>query len=233
MPYIYIDSSKRINKKNTKWNDFYITFNEWIIIKKYIKLLSIIIPKTVYLVNANNNTFIIKFADNTIINVNIAINNYDTNTLAIMIKSLIQYGNFDIVFDENKFEYTLWANQNFTLTFTSDFYRLFNYENELYTSNNNILKSNNINFNSPMMLKIDIKNIENTYISDNNLNCNFILGFFCERFGLFSYTISQYEQTNPVYKEYKINTFNIWIYDENNKLIDLNNNDYYMIFEFN
>ena len=80
MGYIFIDSSKRIAKLNSNWNNIYINFNDNVIINKYLKLVNAIIPKTIYLINSTNNTFKINFNDNTSINITIPINNYDSIT---------------------------------------------------------------------------------------------------------------------------------------------------------
>ena len=168
MGYIFIDSSKRINKENTNSNNIYISFNDNVVITKYIKLLNAIIPKTIYLINSSNNTFKISFTDGNIINVIIPINNYDTDTLATTLKNLINYSNFDIVFDSNKYIYIMNASLNFTITFTSNLYKLFGMQNTIYFSNGNQLKTNIINFNIPMIINIDIVNIESSFIWNNN-----------------------------------------------------------------
>lgn len=204
MPYIFIDSSKRIAKNSTNSNNIHILFNNKVIIKEYIKLINATIPKTIYLINENNNTFKIIFNDNNIINVIIPINNYDTNTLAATIKTLINYWNFNIVFDDTKFIYTLSANQNFSLEFTSEIYKIFGMNNSIYVSNNNILNTNTVNFNNPLYINIDITNIESSFISAWNLNTNFIIPFITERYGIYSYySNNTYEQINKVSKEYE------------------------------
>ena len=105
MPYIFIDSNKRVAKNSTNSNNIHILFNNKVIIKEYIKLINATITKTIYLINESNNTFKIIFNDNNIINVNIPINNYDTNTLATTIKNLINYSNFNMLFDETRYIY--------------------------------------------------------------------------------------------------------------------------------
>ena len=73
--YLYIDWSK-LKKQNTKWTNFIIDLNKTIKIKKYIKLLSCIIPKTIYLINETNNIFKITFNDNWQYTIIIPTNNY-------------------------------------------------------------------------------------------------------------------------------------------------------------
>ena len=80
MGYIFINSENRISKENTNSNNIHILFNNNITINKYIKLLCAVIPKTIYLINNNNNTFKITFQDSSIYNITIPINNYDPNT---------------------------------------------------------------------------------------------------------------------------------------------------------
>ena len=80
MGYIFINSENRISKENTNSNNIHILFNNNITIKKYIKLLCVVIPKTIYLINNTNNTLKITFQDSTIYNITIPINNYDPNT---------------------------------------------------------------------------------------------------------------------------------------------------------
>lgn len=233
MPYIFIDWSKRINKQNTNSNDFYISFNSQLRIKNYIKLLYLLIPKTVYLINSKNNTFNIIFNDNTVKNITIPINNYDTDTLATTIKNLINYSSFNMVLNDD-FTYTLSASQNFIINFNSNLNILFNLEkNKDYNSVWNVFKTNIINFNYPLFINLNFVDFEtwNFYKSDNSTT-SFIIPFNIERFGLMNYNKNIYEQINYFWKEYNLNTFHIRLLDENNDLIDLNNSDFQILLEF-
>ena len=231
--YIFVDSSKRLNKLNSNSNNFIISFNSQININNYIKLLSVVIPKTCYLINTKNNTFVITFNDNTTFNISLPINNYDYETLSITIKNLINYANFNMVFDDKTYCYLFTANQNFTIIFNSNINILFNMlKNINYVSNSNTLKTNIINFNFPLFLNIDLVNIESTFFNSDNSNANFIIPFNVERFGLLNYNNNLFNQINYVNKQYNLNNLHIRLLDENNELIDLNNCDFQMIFEF-
>ena len=82
------------------------------------------------------------------------------------------------------------------------------------------------------ILNIDIVNIESSFISSNNLNSNFLLPFNVERFGIYTYYNNQFEQINYVSKQYKLNHFNIKLYDNDSDLINLENQDYFLLFEY-
>ena len=114
-----------------------------------------------------------------------------------------------MTFDENKYIYNMSCNQNFNIEYTSQLYKLFGHQNIIYFSNANQLNTGIINFNIPMIINIDIVNIESSFISSNNLNSNFLLPFNVERFGIYTYYNNQYEQINYVSKRYKLNHFNI------------------------
>lgn len=231
--YIFVDSSKRLNKSNSNSNDFIISFNSPIKINKYIKLLSAVIPKTCYLIHSKNNTFNIVFNDLTNLNITIPVNNYDTDSLALTIKNLVNYANFNMVFDSNNFTYLFSANQNFTIQFNSNLNYLFNMiKNVNYPSIWNQLKTNIINFNYPLFINIDFVDIETTYYNSNNWNWNFIIPFNIERFGLLNYNNNLYEQINYVNKSYELYCLHIRILDEYNELIDFNNIDFQLILEF-
>lgn len=81
MGYINIDLKYRNDYYNTNSNNFTINLNNKIYIRKSIRLLSLIIPKTIYLINWTNNKFKIWFDDGTIKNIIIPFNNYDVDTL--------------------------------------------------------------------------------------------------------------------------------------------------------
>ena len=232
--YLYIDSSKRINKENTKSTDFTLNLNKTIKIKKYIKLLSCIIPKTIYLINETNNIFKITFNDNSQYTIIIPTNNYTPDELSLYIKNSVNYSNFNCVFDTNKFIFTFWANQNFTLNFTiSEFPFLFSLSKLTYLSNNNVFNTNIINFNNPIQLFININEIDGSYIWNNNINSNFIVNFNIERMGVLSYFSNiNYEQINYIEKEYWLNSLKIQILDKDNNIIDINNWDIYLILEY-
>lgn len=168
MGYIFIESQKRVSKENTNSNNIHIVFNSNIHIKEYIKILNLVIPKTCYLINNNNNKLKITFSDTTIKNISIPINNYDTSTLWTTIKNLVNYSNFDIVFDDNKYIYTFWANQSFQIEFPNKLYKILGMNQETYISANNIIYWGIINFNIPMYINIDISNIESSYITTSN-----------------------------------------------------------------
>ena len=70
------------------------------------------------------------------------------------------------------------------------------------------------------------------YINSDNSNANFIIPFNVERFGLLNYNNNLFNQINYVNKQYNLNNLHIRLLDENNELIDLNNCDFQMIFEF-
>ena len=137
-----------------------------------------------------------------------------------------------MVFDENKYIYNMSSNQNFNIEYTSQLYKLFGQQNIIYFSNANQLNSGIINFNIPMIINIDIVNIESSFISSNNLNSNFLLPFTVERFGIYSYYNNQFDQINYVSKQYKLNHFNIKLYDNDGDLINLENQDYFLLFEY-
>ncbi len=79
--------------------------------------MSLIIPKTIYLINWTNNKFKISFDDGSIKIIEITINNYDVDTLATTIKNLVNYWTFDIQIDNSKFKYVLSWSQNFSIEF--------------------------------------------------------------------------------------------------------------------
>jgi len=232
--YLYIDSSKRSNHENTQSTNFNLNLNKTITITKYIKLLSCIIPKTIYLINEKNNNFKIKFNDNTEFNILIPINNYTPEELALYIKNIVNYSNFNVVYDTNKFIFTFSANQNFILNFTlSEFCYLFNLSKLTYLWNNNLFNTKIINFNNPIQFFININEIDGTFISNNNIISNFIVNFNVERMGVLSYFSNiNYEQINYVDKTYNLNSLKVQILDKDNNILDLNNWDIFLILEY-
>jgi len=233
MKYIYINWKDRLNQ-DSDTSEITINFNNQIYIKNEINLLWFTGTKWIYLINEYNNKIKITFSDNTIKNIEIPNNkNYDVDTLATYIKNTVNYAWFNMVFDYDKYIYTLSATQNFTLDLTqSEFYLLLNMKKEIYNSNNNILYWNVVNFLDPLYIFVDIAEIQWTLTASNNINSNFCIGpINSERFGLFWYQYKDYEQSTPVYNK-EIKKLTIRLYDWNGRLLNMNKCNWWMILSY-
>jgi hypothetical protein len=144
-----------------------------------------------------------------------------------------------MIYNNSTYKYDISCNNEVkTLIFDfskSDFYKLLSLEKKKYIINTNSFTSGIVNFNSPQYININFSNITNdVMIGNNNYNSfNFIIP--CSGKTNFS-EIIEYNNINYNVKmkvnDITLNYLDIVITDDNNKIFENNNMDYFLLLQF-
>ena len=235
--YLLINSKYRNDYYNTNSSNFRIYFNKNINIEKYIKLQYFSISRTNYLMTEINNKFKINFSNNQSINILISIGNYSPLQLCEVINLQINNLNgFNLTYNSQIFKLSFNCDIEFNIDFTqSDFYKLLNFEKRIYNSVNNKIVSNIIFFNYPLYLNLVIKNISSsTFLnSDNSRESHFIIN--CGSTYNFGDNIQYKSNENDIkilVDNINITYLDFVLMDDENRIYDSNNIDYYFIIQY-
>lgn len=237
--YIVINSQDKDNKIDTSTN-FVYSFSHPIKIKNYIKLVHMSIPETSYLIQTNkNDKFHIIFADNTNKTITIPQQNYDETTLANIIKTLVNYANFDITVNYDLRKFVLTANMNFTIkndvNYNINDILGLNILQDNISIANTLTCPNIYDFLQPSMLYISIDELKNNKImTKKNLYTSFVVPVFCGKNDV-NFFDANHLYENIIYVDYDItlNYMNIKIYDQDGNLYNNQNSECQLIFIYN
>ena len=228
--YLFLDSRARSYGNSNKFR--YQLQNE-IKINEYISLHLFVMPRSNYLINQNNNTFVINFNNGQIVNVILLQQNYSPSDLVAYINSIVNINNFVCNYNQQTYKITFSANQNFTLDFTgSKFYRLLSLDSKIYSSTNNMFISNVINFNIPYYVNLAFENLTQNNVYNNNnyvQNVSFLIPINTINFSdILTYKDRKYKiKIND-----KISYLDVLLTDDFNQLYDNSNIDWYAVLEF-
>jgi len=232
--YLVINSKYRQNNQSS--TDFTIQLYKPIIIKKYIKLIFSSIPESSYQINENNQKFKIVFSDSTTKQFNVPIGNYNTTSLANIIKTNVNYDSFNIIFDTsiNKFIFSS-ATKDFTIysvPYSINYILGFDM-NKNYSSTLLVLYGANVlNFIEPSMFYICINNLYNpNIITNNNYNISYIVPVTASKDDVNYFNSNVYE--NIIYCEnVKLTNLKIKIITDDGQDYQNQNLDTQYVFEF-
>jgi len=217
--YIVIDSSKE-NALGTSCNFKYLLSEN--VVFKGLKLLYCAIPFSSYLIDWTNDTFSIKFNDNTIKNITITHCDYDTNSLATTINTLVNYSNFTMSFDQWLYKYKISASQNFQIL-NGTINALLGFNDGQISNLNNATAINIVDFLNDTLFYIKINNYYNNLIQDNNFSYTFVIPNTASKYEI-CYYFNNINFNNEIIFDYEQveNSLEICIYDLNNQKFDNN-----------
>ena len=234
--YILINSRLRDSGNPS---NFRIFFEKEIVIKDYLQLSYLVMPRNNYLINNSNNILKINFGNNAPINIYLLNQNYSPVELALFINTQCS-GNpfgFSCNYNSNNYKFIFTANRNFELDFSINLlHRIFSLEKKSYSSTGNQFTTNIINFNYPSYLNLNIQNIPQNVMLNTNQNYlsnNFIIPLNTINFS----SIIEYNNINynikMFCKDLHLNYFDIIITDDYDQYFDNNDANFYAIFEYN
>ena len=233
--YLLVNSRLRDSGLSSNFRMF---FEKQIVIKSYICLNYLVMPRNNYLINNSNNILKINFSNDTTLNINIAMQNYSPVELSNQITTLVNnQNNFVCSYNANNYKFTFQANIPFNIDFSiNNLYRIFSLPQQILNSDdNNKIITNIINFNFPAYLNLNITNIpQNVLINtnQNSLSNNFIIPLSTINFS----SIIEYNNVNynikMFVKDCALNYFDILITTDYDEIYDGNNSDFFAIFEF-
>ena len=233
--YILIDSKYRTNKDDSTSN-FRVYLPDLITITSKLTIKYLYIPRLNYLINSNNNAFIITFDSSHVFNIIFDIRNYTPLELVTYINNNCNYNGFNVIYNTSTYKFEFKANSDFSLNFAiSDFNKLLSLDKQVYTSYNNKFISNIINFNYPQYLNLQISNITNdVMISTNpNISVNFIIPVINSNFGdIITYKNIDYNIDMQL-NNYTLNYLDMRLLDDDNKLFDNNNGNWFCVLCYN
>ena len=237
--YLLIDSQYKSNPNDNN-NNFTIYLHRYINIKSYLQINYLVLPRLNYLINDKNNNFIINFINDASIHsftVLIIKQNYTPDQLCSFLNQFLssQFG-FSCLYNAQNYKILFTANVDFQIDLSqNNLYQIFNMNKQVYSSNNNQLLTNIINFNNNIRwLNLNITNITQNVMQFNNdsLSANFIIPVNSVNYS----QLLQYNKINYDVKMFvnnlNINYLNITLRDNNNDLFE-NCLDYYFILEYN
>ena len=240
--YILVDTSKLNNQNNSQFT-FYL--NKVINIKSYIKINTIIIPKTNFTINSTigNNVISINFNNNNEINNIIIPSSYYTPL------SLCQYINnylnaahgFNCSYNTSTYQITFYATSYFSIDLSqSNLYKNLGMKQQIYNSYHDItginftLPTGIVLFNNPLYVNLSINNIvSDNLISSNNINSSFILPWAEYNFGdVANWNDKNYSMKLNVDNK-TITQLDIILKDDQGNIFDNNNSNYIILLEYN
>lgn len=237
--YLLINTKNRNDYYNTSSSNFRIYLDRSINIKKYIKLHYLSLARTNYLITDKNNKIRIIFLnDNSRINIILPNQIYTPLQLIDTISILCNNINgLNASYNNQTFKITFSCNVDFQIDFTlSEFYKILNLQPKIYNSIDKSITSNIIFFNYPLYLNLVIKNISINKMINSNIYSNehhFIISVGSSvNFGeLIQYKSNENDIKLPV-NDININFLDVMLLDDQNRLFDNNNVDYFFIIEF-
>ena len=230
--YLLIDSANRLSYSNSS-TDFYFKFTQGVEITSYVKLIYCMIPNSQYLIEENvNDTFIIN-VNSTDYAITINQGDYSALDLCENLKTSINQNqdltdiNFSCDFNNKRSHYLFSADSDFTITFYNNLQKILGFSQNINESNANNLESDQYVYfigTRYINIYIDQLNVNNQILSNQNINSTFFIPMLTDRrsvniFNELSNYVNKLEITNKIL----LDTIRITIYDENNKVINLNN----------
>jgi len=197
------------------------------IIYNTIKITHAEIPYSFYIINEYNNILSLSTGQ-----INLTLGNYNANTFLRLLQTLLPVG-YIITFDTSTGKFTLEYNTTFTILNNSTCYKLMGFEKNInYTSSGNkiimpypasFLGTKNIYIKCPNIILDNYNTQTKDYITLLSIPAN-----------VPPYGIILYENTSNmknVIKNNHLDRLEIFIYDDDNNLIDFNNIDWSITIE--